>query len=440
MDSSGSIHEFADSQFGHLFANGTNREQARRNMVLALKELSIRGDISTTVDFISKLIELEDFVANRIDTAWLDGIIQENVEGMGAAEGIMSRRTSVKISTLSDHLYVVLGATIKVYDTCTSGEKRFIELLDKGQLPPRSLVKMTHEVELILSSTKYRLNCTRTGPNSFSIDVLDVASNEITTTVRLLSDGGYLIDVGGTSYVAYVTTKGDAATGMKMNVAGKTVVFSPDYDPTALRTDVAGKLVKKLKPDGARVRKGEPYCEIEVMKACNTSFPPSHWLTLFYIYAQMFMPLKVEESGTLTWRANEGASISAGELLATLVLDNPENVSMVQLFDGSLDLPCSTALPNAAIEARPHLLLRQSLDTLSQAISGYVLSADTIDGALSNLASTVTQPTLPIYDVQEKLSVLSGRISTTLFNRIGSILDEFNNSCKLKIGSGVELR
>ena len=53
MDSSGSVHEFADSQFGHLFANGTDREQARRNMVLALKELSIRGDISTTVDYIS---------------------------------------------------------------------------------------------------------------------------------------------------------------------------------------------------------------------------------------------------------------------------------------------------------------------------------------------------------------------------------------------------
>eukprot|EP00566_Odontella_aurita_P005774 CAMPEP_0113543724 /NCGR_PEP_ID=MMETSP0015_2-20120614/10313_1 /TAXON_ID=2838 /ORGANISM="Odontella" /LENGTH=562 /DNA_ID=CAMNT_0000443907 /DNA_START=231 /DNA_END=1915 /DNA_ORIENTATION=- /assembly_acc=CAM_ASM_000160 len=77
MDSSGSIHEFADSQFGHLFAQGPDREQARRAMALALKELSIRGDISTTVDYISKLIELEDFVENRIDTGWLDALIKE---------------------------------------------------------------------------------------------------------------------------------------------------------------------------------------------------------------------------------------------------------------------------------------------------------------------------------------------------------------------------
>jgi len=59
MDSSGSVHEFADSQFGHLFANGVDREQARKNMVLALKELSIRGDICTTVDYISNLIQME---------------------------------------------------------------------------------------------------------------------------------------------------------------------------------------------------------------------------------------------------------------------------------------------------------------------------------------------------------------------------------------------
>jgi acetyl-CoA carboxylase/biotin carboxylase 1 len=77
MDSSGTVHEFADSQFGHLFASGTDREQARKNMVLALKELSIRGDISTTVDYISNLIQLPDFKGNAIDTGWLDRLIAQ---------------------------------------------------------------------------------------------------------------------------------------------------------------------------------------------------------------------------------------------------------------------------------------------------------------------------------------------------------------------------
>ncbi len=38
----GAIHEFSDSQFGHLFAKGETREAAIRAMVVALKEVKIR--------------------------------------------------------------------------------------------------------------------------------------------------------------------------------------------------------------------------------------------------------------------------------------------------------------------------------------------------------------------------------------------------------------
>lgn len=421
MDSSGSIHEFADSQFGHLFANGADREQARRHMVLALKELSIRGDISTTVDYISKLIELDDFVANNIDTGWLDAIIKDNVDGMGAAEGFLKHRTSVNTQTLSDHMYVVLGATISAYGLCSSGEKRFLELLDKGQLPPRSLLKMKQHVELILAGVKYKLCCIRNGPNSFSIAIADDASNSaVATSVRVLSDGGYLIDIGGSSHVAYLTNKADSASGMRMNVGGKNVVFSPDYDPTALRTDVAGKLVKKLKPDGARLKKGEPYGEIEVMK--------------------MFMPLKVEESGVLLWSVNEGASIGAGDLLASLELDNPDNVTKVSVFTGSLKVPEAATTGQSTAEATPHLMLRTAIEKLDGAMSGFLLSADAIETALSNLASAVTRPALPVFEIKEQLSVLSGRIPSSLTESISTLLGDYTAACEMKAGSGVDLR
>merc|ERR1719230_1461063 len=35
------IHEFVDSQFGHLFARGSNREEARKALTLALKGVNI---------------------------------------------------------------------------------------------------------------------------------------------------------------------------------------------------------------------------------------------------------------------------------------------------------------------------------------------------------------------------------------------------------------
>jgi acetyl-CoA carboxylase / biotin carboxylase 1 len=122
LDSSGSIHEFADSQFGHLFASGSDRKQARRNMVLALKELSIRGDISTTVDYISRLIELDEFIENKIDTAWLDSIIKDNVEGIGGmdakTDGSQKRSCLATVSQQDIHLSVVIGAAIMAYDNC----------------------------------------------------------------------------------------------------------------------------------------------------------------------------------------------------------------------------------------------------------------------------------------------------------------------------------
>ena len=48
-----------------------------RNMVLALKEISIRGDFRTTVEYLIKLLEHEFFSNNKIDTGWLDFLISK---------------------------------------------------------------------------------------------------------------------------------------------------------------------------------------------------------------------------------------------------------------------------------------------------------------------------------------------------------------------------
>ena len=44
-------------------------------MVVALKELSIRGDFRTTVEYLIKLLETPAFEDNTITTGWLDELI-----------------------------------------------------------------------------------------------------------------------------------------------------------------------------------------------------------------------------------------------------------------------------------------------------------------------------------------------------------------------------
>jgi len=398
MDSSGSIHEYADSQFGHLFASGNDREEARRNMVLALKELSIRGDISTTVDYISKLIEFDDFVENNIDTGWLDRLIKANVDGIGSEGGMKRSMSSAKLNSLPDDVKAVIGGLIVAFDACTSDEEQFRTSLTKGQLPSQSLLSMERDVELILDGVKYMLCCRRNSSNRFAVSVSGFPEKDVVANIRRLSDGGYLTEIGGKSIVAYLTSRGDAASGMRITIGGVTVSFSPDYDPTCLRTDVAGKLVKKLVEDGAHLKKGDAYCEIEVMK--------------------MFMPLKVTEAGIISWQNNEGAPLSPGDLIGSLELDCPDNVATTILFHGDLHVDGFGVGSRKNSKNRPHIVLRNAFESLQSGMSGYIVSNDNLEAAFNDLLEAVTNPLLPVYEIEEPLSVLSGRLDAKIFETL----------------------
>lgn len=48
-----------------------------------MKELCIRGDFRTTVEYLIKLLETETFRNNEVDTGWLDHLISERVQVPG---------------------------------------------------------------------------------------------------------------------------------------------------------------------------------------------------------------------------------------------------------------------------------------------------------------------------------------------------------------------
>ena len=75
-----SVHEFADSQFGHVFAKGATREAAIRAMVVALKETRIRGEVRTLLDYAVEMLQEHDFVHNAVHTGWLDSRIAARVK------------------------------------------------------------------------------------------------------------------------------------------------------------------------------------------------------------------------------------------------------------------------------------------------------------------------------------------------------------------------
>ena len=153
----GGVHEYSDSQFGHMFALGETREIARRNMVLALKELSIRGDIRTTVEYLRKILETNDFRRNDISTTWL--------------EQVMAKR-EVITEKPETHLAVLLGALYRAYRFQNLREKEFNEALNRGQLPSpqlhQDLVEMTQDLIYEKVRTPYPLPSQPSPPSRLS--------------------------------------------------------------------------------------------------------------------------------------------------------------------------------------------------------------------------------------------------------------------------------
>ena len=52
-------------------------------MVVALKDIKIRGEIRSIVDYAVDMIQHPDFVGNSIHTTWLDNRIATNVSLLG---------------------------------------------------------------------------------------------------------------------------------------------------------------------------------------------------------------------------------------------------------------------------------------------------------------------------------------------------------------------
>ncbi|KAG6970278.1 hypothetical protein JG688_00004932 [Phytophthora aleatoria] len=385
VDSSGQVHEFADSQIGHLFSWSPTREKARKNMILALKELSIRGDIHTTVEYIVNMMESDDFKYNRISTSWLDERI--------------SHHNEVRLQGRPDPLMVVLvGAVCCAYQASNALQEEYVSQIERGQLPHSELLSQEESLELIYEGIKYNIKACRSGPIQFTLFCND---SYVQVEIRTLSDGGFLVLLNGKSHVAYATKE---AQGLRLVVDSHTCVFTKEYDPTRLVTNTAGKLARYLVDDGASLRRGMPYAEIEVMK--------------------MYMPLLTPEAGVIRLLKSEGAVLAPGDCIATMELDDPSCVKKSDVFMGKLPASENT---NGNSTKSVHKM-RKSLAVLKSVLQGYYAPEDLTQKALADLFQVLNEPLLPVEEIKEAMSSLAGRIPLDVFAKITDKIQTFKKA------------
>ncbi len=368
VGASGGVHEFADSQFGHLFAWGETRESSRRCLVLALKELSIRGDIRTTVEYIIKLLEMKAFRENTFTTAWLDSLIADHV-------------TAEKPPT---ELAVVVAAVCQAHEIFTDLAKDFTSCLERGQLPSLDRALVEFPIELIYDDVKYSLRITRTDVSAFHVRLANGTSNAdsqsgVLVELRTLADGAKLILADGRSHVCYARKE---PNGLRLSVDGKTCLFPIEYDPTTLRSTINGKLVRFLVESGDHVDVGQPYAEMEVMK--------------------MYLALKAPEAGIITVEKPEGTAVDVGTVIATLALDDPSKVRCAENFAGELP----SFGPPHTIGTKPHQLFAEAKKNLALLLRGF----DADLSVLETFFDLLDDPFVAAGELREALAALSGRI------------------------------
>ena len=372
-----SIHSFSDSQFGHIFAFGENRQSSRKHMIVALKELSIRGDFRTTVEYLIKLLETADFEDNSITTGWLDELISNKL-------------TAERPDPI---LAVVCGAATKAYIKSEENKQEYISSLEKGQVPSKSLLTTIFPVDFIYEGYRYKFTVTKSSNDTYT---LFLNGSTCVIGVRSLSDGGLLCAVGGKSNSVYWKEETSAT---RLSVGGKTCLLEAESDPTQLRTPSPGKLVKYLVESGEHISAGDSYAEVEVMKMC--------------------MPLVAQEDGVLQLLKQPGSSLNGGDLLAILALDNPTKVKHAKPFEGTLP-----DLGEPIIQGtRPIHRFQYYSKILDNIMNGYD-NQMTMKTALRCLFELLKKHELPYSNWIVHVSALHSRLPPSLDESLTSLVDK----------------
>ncbi|XP_031193342.1 acetyl-CoA carboxylase 2 isoform X3 [Mastomys coucha] len=379
----GGLHEFADSQFGHCFSWGENREEAISNMVVALKELSIRGDFRTTVEYLINLLETESFQNNDIDTGWLDHLIAQRVQ---------AEKPDIMLSVVCG----ALNVADSMFRTCMT---EFLHSLERGQVLPADSLLNIVDVELIYGGIKYVLKVAR---QSLTMFVLIMNGCHIEIDAHRLNDGGLLLSYNGSSYTTYMKEEVDS---YRITIGNKTCVFEKENDPTVLRSPSAGKLMQYTVEDGDHVEAGSSYAEMEVMK--------------------MIMALNVQESGRVRYIKRPGVILEAGCVVARLELDDPSKVHAAQPFTGKL--PAQQTLP--ILGEKLHQVFHSVLENLTNVMSGYCLPEPFFSMKLKDwvqkLMMTLRHPSLPLLELQEIMTSVAGRIPAPVEKAVRRVMAQY---------------
>jgi acetyl-CoA carboxylase/biotin carboxylase 2 len=378
----GGVHQFADSQFGHIFAHKPTRDEAGTLLVQALSELSIRGEIHNNTKYLAHLLEKDAFRADTHTTAWLDGLIAAQDKSDGA---------------LQDHLVVVCGAVMRATSRHQELEQRVVDALTRGVPPETWMTNLSeHSFELIYNDVKYSLRVTMGSHTLFYIHVNGTAVCE--AEVLVLQDGGLKVLLGGKAHTVHTE---QTKVGLKVHVDGHPCFFPDDHDPTRMIAPGTGKLLRYLVPDGGRAAEGVAYCEIEVMKTV--------------------MPLLATSTGIIAHLMQASAALEPGDMMCTVEVEDPSAVKVSQPFEGEFTKIERRKLTGALRDDSALVRFNVNSTGIIQLLAGYDFNKT--DDPVTPLLEVLGTMRLAVDDFSETKQAVSSRASKAALAELAAIED-----------------
>ena len=281
---------------------------------------------------------------------------------------------------------------------------------------PQALTPNPHGPTLTLyQDVKYSFKVSPRGPDTM---LLTMGEQEIVVKILQQADGSLFVSYGKESHRVFAR---EEPLGLRMVLDGVTVLLPTVYDPSELRSDITGKLVRYLVEDGAQVEAGTPFAEAEAMK--------------------MLITIKATEAGTISHEKQPGSIINQGDLLSSLTLKDPSKVKKILAFDGELSYEASVASsettlqayrsslknpdpnpnqayrsslknPNPNPDPTPNQAYRSSLKSLELVMDGYVV--EDADALVQKMLASLQSIDLLLAEVNDAASALGQKLPAEL--------------------------
>ena len=213
---------------------------------------------------------------------------------------------------------------------------------------------------------------------------LSIGEQTIEVRIREQADGSLFVSYGAESHQLYAK---EEPLGLRMVLDGVTVLLPTIYDPSELRSDITGKLVRYLVDDGAEVSAGQPYAEAEAMK--------------------MLITIKSEEAGKVSHAKQPGSIINQGDLLGSLTLADPSKVKKILNYDGELQYALGSDSSESTLKA-----FRSSQKALELIMDGYELDDPEIE--LGKMLAALSSVSLAVEEVADAASMLGQKLPAEL--------------------------